>query len=40
MKPITVKAEGFPREKTWNKYICADGNVNYPLVILLILSYG
>ncbi|XP_063886499.1 pregnancy zone protein-like [Scylla paramamosain] len=24
VKPITVKAEGFPREKTWNKYICAE----------------
>lgn len=23
VKPITVKAEGFLRERTWNKYICA-----------------
>lgn len=28
VKPITVKAEGFPREKTWNKYICADDLVD------------
>lgn len=25
IKPITVEAEGFPREKTWTKYICTRG---------------
>lgn len=30
VKPITVKAEGFLKERTWNKYICADGNIIGP----------
>ncbi|XP_066939900.1 alpha-2-macroglobulin-like [Macrobrachium rosenbergii] len=24
IKPIVVEADGFPREKTWNRYICSD----------------
>ncbi|XP_063596598.1 alpha-1-inhibitor 3-like [Penaeus indicus] len=24
IKPITVEAEGFPREQTWTKYLCAE----------------